>query len=192
MMPVAMLAMVLALAIPAMGQVDDSGNNNEINCAAAQELDAVLINAIDIAIAAGDDVEDIQFLIDQINEVQGIIEQQCGVFLSDDDTINEGDRTVNNEGDTTTITSDQEFEQDFDSGDLEQPTDINVTGDNSAVCTPVQPTGNTGNGGSEQGLQPLGSASDDTDLAGNASDLAPEMTTDCAPSVSQDAANQLV
>jgi hypothetical protein len=86
----------------------------------------------------------------------------------------------------------QEFEQNFESGDLEQPTDISVTGDNSGVCTPVQPSGNAGNFGSKQGLEPLGSSPDDTDLAGNASnEFAPEMTIDCTPTISQDATNHL-
>jgi hypothetical protein len=187
MLLIAMLAVVLTLVLPAGAQVNDSGNNNEVNCAIVQEQVDALENAITLTLTDNTESE-IQILISILNELQQLAEQECGVFIDDNDTINEGDT---NEGDTTITRGDQEFEQDFDSGDLEQPTDISVTGDNSAVCTPVQPTGNTGNGGSEQGLQPLVSGLGDTDLDGNAMEFALEMTTDCAPAVNQDAANQL-
>src|SRR5215208_6214849 len=109
-----------------------------------------------------------------------------------------GDIDQNSRGCNESYTSDddtsqeQGFEQNFDSDDLEQPVDISVPGDNSGVCMPVQSTGITGNLGSEQGLEPLSSSSDDSGVEGNANgEFGPVMTTDCAPTISQDATNQL-
>jgi hypothetical protein len=168
----ATLAAVLAVAAPALGQVSgDIGNDNNIVCAniAAQNAQA--------AAKAKEDAEaTLLNLLDQLN--------QCGVFVSDDDTtINNEDTTINDEDVT------QESDQEAESGNIDTAADAGNWGDNAALCAPIMQSGNTGN---DQGGQQLGQSdatTDDVEPSDNTSELSPELSEECAPVVDQSMAS---
>ena len=164
----ATLAAVLAVAAPAMGQVSgDIGNDNTIVCAniAAQNAHA--------AAEAKEDAEaTLLNLLDQLN--------QCGVFVSDDDTtINDEDTTINDEDIT------QESDQESESGNIDTTADVGNWGDNAALCAPIMQSGNTGNDQSGQQLGQSGALADDIGPGGYTSELSPELSEECAPVVDQ-------
>jgi Tfp pilus assembly protein FimT len=188
-MLVATLAVVLAFAAPALGQVSgNNGNGNMIVCVneAAQFAQAA-------ANAQADAEATLLNLIDQLN--------LCGVFVSDDDTtindedttINDEDTTINDEDTTindedTTINDEditQEADQGAESGNLDTAADVGNWGDNTALCAPIMQSGNTGNGQGEQQLGQSGATADDIDLGSNLSELSPELSEECAPAVDQ-------
>ena len=186
------LAVVLAVAAPALGQV--SGNNindNTIVCVneAAQSAQA--------AVNAQADAEaTLLNLIDQLN--------LCGVFVSDDDTtINNEDTTIHDEDTTindkdtihdedTTIHDEditQGADQKAESGNIDTAAEVGNWGDNAALCTPIQQSDNTGNGQGEQQLGQSGATADDIEPSSNTSELSPELSEECAPAVNQSMAS---
>jgi hypothetical protein len=185
-MLVATLAVVLAFAAPALGQVSgNNGNGNMIVCVneAAQFAQAA-------ANAQADAEATLLNLIDQLN--------LCGVFVSDDDTtINDEDTTINDEDTTindedTTINDEditQEADQDAESGNLDTAADVGNWGDNTALCAPIMQSGNTGNGQGEQQLGQSGATADDIEPGSNTSELSPELSEECAPAVNQSVAS---
>jgi type II secretory pathway pseudopilin PulG len=169
----AVLSVLLAVAAPALGQAsgEGNGNNNLIMCVneAAQHADA--------AVSAEDDAETtLTNLLGQLN--------QCGVFVSDDDTTNNNEYTTINNEDTN-----QESDQEADSGNIDTAADINNWGDNAALCAPIIQSGNTGNDQGGQQLGPSDATVGDPEPSGDASELSSELFVECAPAVDQSAAS---
>jgi hypothetical protein len=82
---------------------------------------------------------------------------------------------------------DQEGEQDADSGDLDQSTEVTGGGANSNQCVGAQQAGNTGNSQSQIDLIQYASTADDFDFeeVGSTIDVNPVNTTDCTQAVNQ-------
>lgn len=176
----ALLALVLLLAVPAVGQEVGAEFGDDV-CRNVNGGNAV---GGDASGTGGDAVGDFSGGgVGMVNSPGfGGIGGAGGIGEWVTDSCNDSFSS-----DSSSSDQDQEFEQGFESGELEQPAEVTVTGDNNAVCAPIQQSGGTGNVGSEQGLQPLAWSSEDADLAGSESGIAPEQTADCAPVVGQDA-----
>jgi TolA-binding protein len=166
----AMLAMVLAFAASAVGQVS-GGNGNTIVCAniAAQNAQA--------AVDAQEDAEaTLANLLDQLN--------LCGVFVSDDHTtVNDQDTTINDEHNT------QESAQEAESGNIDTAAGANNWGDNAALCAPIMQSSNAGNNQTGQQFIPFDATADSIEPSGNTSGLSSELAGECAPAVDQSAAS---
>lgn len=181
MMLVAMLALVLAVTVPAMGQVNGSGNNNTIDCAATQVAVQDLTQTIAQIIDAGGDATN---LIAVLTALQQQLEQQCGVFINDDDTTREGDTTTNDNDVTPTQALDQEGE----SGDVTNELANDIDGDGNLMCMPTSQNGDSGNLFNGQQAQPTQAGFDDFDPTGIETEDVPETVTDCAPTNQQSSA----
>src|SRR5215216_6036483 len=83
----------------------------------------------------------------------------------------------------------QENEQDAESGDLNQSSSVEQSGDNSVQCVGEQLVGNTGNAQSSTQILQYGSVADDVDLedVGSSIDVSPSNSTECDGSVNQSA-----
>jgi hypothetical protein len=84
----------------------------------------------------------------------------------------------------------QEFEQETESGDVDQSFTVTSTGDNSNQCAGIQGVANTGNAQNQIGLLQYGSESDDFEFDEVGSDISvsPENSTTCDQAVQQAAA----
>ena len=83
----------------------------------------------------------------------------------------------------------QENEQDAESGDLNQSSEVVQSGDNSVQCVGEQLVGNTGNAQTSTQILQYGSSADEIDLedVGSSIDVSPSNSTDCDGSVDQKA-----
>src|SRR5215212_6445071 len=83
----------------------------------------------------------------------------------------------------------QESDQDADSGDLNQSSEVVQSGDNSVQCVGEQLVGNTGNAQSSTQVLQYGSVADEIDLddVGSSIDVSPSNSTECDGSVNQSA-----
>jgi Tfp pilus assembly protein FimT len=206
-MLVATLAVVLAFAAPALGQVSgNNGNGNMIVCVneAAQfaqaaanaqaDAEATLLNLIDQLNLCGVFVSDDDTTINDedttINDEDTTINDEDTTINDEDTTINDEDTTINDE-DTTINDEDitQEADQEAESGNLDTAADVGNWGDNTALCAPIMQSGNTGNGQGEQQLGQSGATADDIEPGSNTSELNPELSEECAPAVNQSMAS---
>jgi hypothetical protein len=82
---------------------------------------------------------------------------------------------------------DFDFEQDAESGDVNQTYVITNTGDNSNQCVGLQSVANTGNAQDQTSLFQIGSDADDFDFdnGGSNIDMSPTNTTTCDQEVNQ-------
>jgi Tfp pilus assembly protein FimT len=81
----------------------------------------------------------------------------------------------------------QENNQDADSGDLNQSSEVVQSGDNSVQCVGEQLVGNTGNAQTSTQILQYGSVADDIGLedVGSSIDVSPSNSTECTGSVNQ-------
>ena len=81
----------------------------------------------------------------------------------------------------------QEFEQETESGDVDQSFTVTSEGDNSNQCAGLQGVANTGNAQNQTSLIQYGSESDDFefDEVGSNIDVSPSSTTTCDQQVNQ-------
>jgi len=85
----------------------------------------------------------------------------------------------------------QEFEQDADSGDVDQSVDVVNTGDNVNLCLGVLQAANTGNAQNAQGAVQDGSEADEVELEGGSSiTVTPQLIVDCRQIIYQIATGQ--
>jgi hypothetical protein len=97
------------------------------------------------------------------------------------------DRFDNNDFDNNGSGVNQDFEQDADSGDVDQSFTVTGGGDNSNQCVGLQGTANTGNAQNQIGVIQYGSEADDFefDEVGSSIDVSPTNTTTCDQQVNQ-------
>ena len=81
----------------------------------------------------------------------------------------------------------QEFDQEAESGDVDQSFDVSNTGDNSNQCVGVQGTANTGNAQNQIGFFQSGSEADDFSFedSGSSIRVSPTNSTSCDQQVNQ-------
>ena len=81
----------------------------------------------------------------------------------------------------------QSFEQEAESGDVDQSFDVSSTGDNSNQCVGVQGIANTGNAQNQTGVLQYGSEADDFEFedSGSSIEVSPENSTTCDQQVNQ-------
>jgi hypothetical protein len=81
----------------------------------------------------------------------------------------------------------QDFDQEAQSGDVNQSFDVSNTGDNSNQCAGIQGVANTGNAQNQTGVVQYGSESGDFefDEVGSTIEVSPENTTTCDQQVNQ-------
>ncbi len=81
----------------------------------------------------------------------------------------------------------QEFDQEAESGDVDQSFDVSNTGDNSNQCVGIQGVVNTGNAQNQLGVLQYGSEADDFDFedSGASIEVSPENSTTCDQQVNQ-------
>ncbi len=79
------------------------------------------------------------------------------------------------------------FEQEAESGDVDQSFDVSSTGDNSNQCAGIQGVANTGNAQNQTGVLQYGSAADDFEFedVGSSIEVSPENATTCDQQVNQ-------
>jgi hypothetical protein len=80
-----------------------------------------------------------------------------------------------------------DFEQDADSGDIDQSFDVTGGGDNSNQTVGIQGVGNTGNAQNQIGITQIGSEADDFDFedSGSSIEVSPTNTTTSDQEVNQ-------
>ena len=81
----------------------------------------------------------------------------------------------------------QEFDQEAESGDVDQSFDVSSTGDNSNQCVGIQGVANTGNAQNQVGVLQYGSEADDFDFEDNGAsiEVSPENSTTYDQQVNQ-------
>ena len=81
----------------------------------------------------------------------------------------------------------QDFEQEAESGDVNQSFDASNTGDNSNQCAGIQGVANTGNAQNQTGILQYGSTADDFEFDdfGSSIEVSPENSTTCDQQVNQ-------
>ena len=81
----------------------------------------------------------------------------------------------------------QDFEQEAESGDVNQSFDVSQTGDNSNQCAGIQGVANTGNAQNQTGVLQYGSEADDFEFEDNGAsiEVSPENSTTCDQQVNQ-------
>jgi hypothetical protein len=81
----------------------------------------------------------------------------------------------------------QEFEQETESGEVDQSFTVTSEGDNSNQCAGIQGVANTGNAQNQLGLLQYASTADDFefDEVGSNVDVSPSSTTTCDQQVNQ-------
>jgi hypothetical protein len=81
----------------------------------------------------------------------------------------------------------QEFDQEAESGDVDQSFDVSNTGDNSNQCVGIQGVANTGNAQNQIGVLQYGSEADDFEFedSGSSIEVSPENSTTCDQQVNQ-------
>jgi hypothetical protein len=84
----------------------------------------------------------------------------------------------------------EDFDQEAESGDVDQSFDVSSTGDNSNQCVGIQGVANTGNAQNQVGVLQYGSEADDFDFEDNGAsiEVSPENSTTCDQQVNQAAA----
>ena len=81
----------------------------------------------------------------------------------------------------------QEFDQEAESGDVDQSFDVTNTGDNSNQCAGIQGVANTGNAQNQIGFFQSGSEADDFSFedSGSSIEVSPTNSTSCDQEVNQ-------
>jgi hypothetical protein len=142
---------------------------------------AVLLVIVAIPVAFAQDRDDRQE--DRFDERQERFEDN-GFYFGDEDE----DRFDGNDFDFDNGSGiAQDFEQEAESGDVNQSFDVSSTGDNSNQCAGIQGVANTGNAQNQTGLIQYGSTADDFefDEVGSTIEVSPENTTTCDQQVNQ-------
>ena len=142
---------------------------------------AVLLVIVAIPVAFAQDRDDRQE--DRFDERQERFEDN-GFYFGDEDE----DRFDGNDFDFDNGSGiAQDFEQEAESGDVNQSFDVSSTGDNSNQCAGIQGVANTGNAQNQTGLIQYGSTADDFefDEVGSTVEVSPENTTTCDQQVNQ-------
>ena len=106
----------------------------------------------------------------------------CDVFDCRDNNNNN-----NNNNDFFVPAVDQDFDQESESGDVDQSFDVSSTGDNSNQCAGIQGVANTGNAQNQIGVIQYGSESDDFSFedSGSSINVSPSNSTSCDQQVNQ-------
>jgi hypothetical protein len=142
---------------------------------------AALLVIVAIPVAFAQDRDDRQE--DRFDERQERFEDN-GFFFGDEDE----DRFDGNDFDFDNGSGiAQDFEQEAESGDVNQSFDVSSTGDNPNQCAGIQGVANTGNAQNQTGLIQYGSTADDFefDEVGSTIEVSPENTTTCDQQVNQ-------
>ena len=142
---------------------------------------AALLVIVAIPVAFAQDRDDRQE--DRFDERQERFEDH-GFFFGDEDE----DRFDGNDFDFDNGSGiAQDFEQEAESGDVNQSFDVSSTGDNSNQCASIQGVANTGNAQNQTGLIQYGSTADafEFDEVGSTIEVSPENTTTCDQQVNQ-------
>jgi hypothetical protein len=86
---------------------------------------------------------------------------------------------------------DQDFDQEAESGDVDQSFDVSSTGDNSNQTAGIQGVANTGNAQNQIGITQIGSDADDFEFddVGSSIDVSPTNTTSSDQKVNQSASS---
>ena len=107
-------------------------------------------------------------------------------FGEDEDRFDGGDFDDFNEFDNGSGIA-QDFDQEAESGDVNQSFDVSNTGDNSNQCAGIQGVANTGNAQNQTGVLQYGSTADDFefDEVGSSIEVSPENSTTCDQQVNQ-------
>ncbi len=102
-------------------------------------------------------------------------------FGNDDENRFDGDDFDNGSGIA------QDFDQEAESGDVNQSFDVSNTGDNSNQCAGIQGIANTGNAQNQTGVLQYGSTADDFEFEDNGAsiEVSPENSTTCDQQVNQ-------
>jgi hypothetical protein len=143
---------------------------------------AALLVIVAIPVAFAQDRDDRQE--DRFDERQERFEDHGFFFFGDEDE----DRFDGNDFDFDNGSGiAQDFEQEAESGDVNQSFDVSSTGDNSNQCAGIQGVANTGNAQNQTGLIQYGSEADDFefDEVGSTIEVSPENTTTCDQQVNQ-------
>jgi opacity protein-like surface antigen len=106
-------------------------------------------------------------------------------FFGDDEDRFDGDNFGNDFDNGSGIG--QEFEEEAESGDVNQSFDVSNTGDNSNQCAGIQGVANTGNAQNQTGVLQYGSEADDFEFedVGSSIEVSPENSTTCDQQVNQ-------
>ena len=142
---------------------------------------AALLVIVAIPVAFAQDRDDRQE--DRFDERQEHFDDN-GFFFGDEDE----DRFDGNDFDFDNGSGiAQDFEQEAESGDVNQSFDVSSTGDNSNQCAGIQGVANTGNAQNQTGLIQYGSTADafEFDEVGSTIEVSPENTTTCDQQVNQ-------
>jgi hypothetical protein len=107
------------------------------------------------------------------------------------DDRHDNDRWWDNRFDFDDFNFDNDFDQEADSGDIDQDFDVSNTGDNSNQTAGIQGVANTGNAQNQLGIAQFGSDADDFEFddVGSSIEVSPTNTTSSDQKVNQSASS---
>ena len=110
-----------------------------------------------------------------------------GNWWKDHDDRNDDDDNRNDDDDNAAPVITQEFDQEAESGDVDQSFNVSNTGDNSNQCAGIQGVANTGNAQNQIGVLQYGSTADDSsfDDTDSSINVSPSSSTSCNQQVDQ-------
>ncbi len=108
-------------------------------------------------------------------------------FFGDDDEDRFDGDNFGNDFDNGSGFGQEGFEQEAESGEVNQSFDVSQTGDNSNQCAGIQGVANTGNAQNQTGVLQYGSEADDFEFedVGSSIEVSPENATTCDQQVNQ-------
>jgi hypothetical protein len=161
--------MVTALALPALAQ---DRNNNFRDLEDREDVQQEAFEAF---------LEDFRYFY-------GLEDDEWGEnWRDDDDWWNDWRHDDERNNDEVVPAVSQDFEQQAESGNVNQSFNVSSTGDNSNQCAGIQGVANTGNAQNQIGVIQYGSEVDDFDFedVGSTITVSPSNTTSCDQQVKQ-------
>jgi hypothetical protein len=161
--------MVTALALPALAQ---DRNNNFRDLEDREDVQQEAFEAF---------LEDFRYFY-------GLEDDEWGEnWRDDDDWWNDWRHDDERNNDEVVPAVSQDFEQQAESGNVNQSFNVSSTGDNSNQCAGIQGVANTGNAQNQIGVIQYGSEVDDFDFedVGSTITVSPSNTTSCDQQVNQ-------
>jgi hypothetical protein len=161
--------MVTALALPALAQ---DRNNNFRDLEDREDVQQEAFEAF---------LEDFRYFY-------GLEDDEWGEnWRDDDDWWNDWRHDDERNNDEVVPAVSQDFEQQAESGNVNQSFNVSSTGDNSNQCAGIQGVANTGNAQNQIGVIQYGSEADDFDFedVGSTITVSPSNTTLCDQQVNQ-------
>jgi hypothetical protein len=128
---------------------------------------------------------DNRFLDEEDLEDEGFFFGEDGFFFGEDRFFEDDEDDKEDFGSGTGIS--QSFEQEAESGDVDQSFNVSNSGDNSNQCANVQGVANTGNAQNQIGVLQYGSEADDFEIedSGSSITVSPNSSTRCDQAVNQ-------